>query len=133
MPGVAKASYEEVFTQSDVLTLHCPLTDDTKHLIRAQTIARMKPSAFLINTARGPLVQEQDLAHALNSGHLAGAGLDVLSTEPPLADNPLFTAKNCIITPHIAWASKEARARLIETATENVRAFLDGRPVNRVA
>jgi glycerate dehydrogenase len=132
LAGVEKASQEEVFAQSDVLSLHCPLTDDTKHLIRAETIAQMKPTAFLINTARGPLVNEQDLADALNGGRLAGAGLDVLSTEPPPEGNPLFTAKNCLITPHIAWASKEARARLIEIATENVRAFQRGTPVNQV-
>jgi glycerate dehydrogenase len=132
LTGVEKASLEEVLAQSDVLSLHCPLTDDTKHLIRAETIAQMKPTAFLINTARGPLVNEQDLADALNGGRLAGAGLDVLSTEPPPEGNPLFTAKNCLITPHIAWASKEARARLIEIATENVRAFQRGTPVNQV-
>jgi glycerate dehydrogenase len=133
LPGVEPATQEEVFAQSDVLSLHCPLTDETKHLIRSETIAKMKPSAFLINTARGPLVQEQDLADALNNGRLAGAGLDVLSTEPPKAGNPLFTAKNCLITPHIAWASKEARARLIEVATGNVKAFLGAHPQNRVA
>jgi glycerate dehydrogenase len=131
--GVQPASQDEIFAQSDVLSLHCPLTDDTRHLIRKETIAKMKPTAFLINTARGPLVQEQDLADALNSGRLAGAGLDVLSTEPPKDGNPLFTAKNCLITPHIAWASKEARARLIDIATENVAAFQRGEPVNRVA
>jgi glycerate dehydrogenase len=133
LPGVEPATQEQVFAQSDVLSLHCPLTDDTKHLIRSETIAQMKPTAFLINTARGPLVQEQDLADALNNGRLAGAGLDVLWTEPPKAGNPLFTARNCLITPHIAWASKEARARLIEVATENVRAFIGGQPQNRVA
>jgi glycerate dehydrogenase len=133
LPGVEPAIQEQVFAQSDVLSLHCPLTDDTKHLIRSETIATMKPTALLINTARGPLVQEQDLADALNNGRLAGAGLDVLSTEPPKAGNPLFTAKNCLITPHIAWASKEARARLIDIATENVKAFLGGHPKNRVA
>jgi glycerate dehydrogenase len=131
--GVEKASQEEIFAQSDVLTLHCPLTDETKHLIRAETIAKMKPTAFLINTARGPLVHDQDLADALDHGRLAGAGLDVLSLEPPPAGNPLFTAKNCLITPHIAWASKEARGRLIDIAVENVRAFLDGKVVNKVA
>lgn len=133
IPGVVPASQEEVFAQSDVLSLHCPLTDETKHLIRAETIAKMKPSAFLLNTARGPLIHEQDLADALNAGRLAGAGLDVLSTEPPPAGNPLFSAKNCFITPHIAWASIEARARLIAITTANVKAFLDGAPVNRVA
>jgi glycerate dehydrogenase len=133
LPGVEPATQEEIFIQSDVLSLHCPLTDDTKHLIRSETIAKMKPTALLINTARGPLVQEQDLADALNRGRLAGAGLDVLSTEPPKNGNPLFTAKNCLITPHIAWASKEARARLIDVAAENVKAFIAGQPQNRVA
>jgi glycerate dehydrogenase len=130
--GVIPVSQEEVFTQSDVLSLHCPLTEDTKHIINAQNIAKMKRSALLINTARGPLVNEAELAAALNEGRLAGAGLDVLSAEPPPADNPLLTAKNCYITPHIAWASKEARERLISVATENVRAFLDGTPQNVV-
>ncbi|QIF02374.1 D-2-hydroxyacid dehydrogenase [Roseimicrobium sp. ORNL1] len=130
--GVTPASQEEVFAQSDVLSLHCPLTEDTKHIINAQNIAKMKPSALLINTARGPLVNEAELAAALNDGRLAGVGLDVLSAEPPPADNPLLTAKNCYITPHIAWASKEARERLINVATQNVKAFLDGKPQNVV-
>lgn len=132
LAGVECASSESIFTESDVLTLHCPLTDSTKDLINTASIARMKPSAFLINTARGPLVHEAELAKALNAGRLAGAGLDVLSTEPPSADNPLQTAKNCFITPHIAWASKEARARLIATATANVKAFIADRPQNVV-
>lgn len=131
--GVEPAGVEDIFPQSDVLSLHCPLTDATKEIICAANLARMKPTAFLINTARGPLIHEKDLADALNAGRLAGAGLDVLSTEPPDAANPLITAKNCFITPHIAWASKEARARLIEIATGNVQAFLQGQPVNRVA
>lgn len=130
--GVQPVSQEEVFAQSDVLSLHCPLTDSTRHIINADNIAKMKPSAFLINTARGPLVDEPALAAALESGQLAGAGLDVLSAEPPPADNPLLTARNCFITPHIAWASKEARSRLIEIATQNVRAFMDGTPQNVV-
>jgi glycerate dehydrogenase len=133
MPGVEPATQEEVFAQSDVLSLHCPLTDETKHLIRRETIATMKPTALLINTARGPLVQEQDLADALNDGRLAGAGLDVLSVEPPKGGNPLLTANNCLITPHIAWASKEARARMIAIAAENAKSFLGGHPQNRVA
>jgi glycerate dehydrogenase len=130
--GVSPASQEEVFAQSDVLSLHCPLTEETKHIINAQNIAKMKPTALLINTARGPLVNEAELAAALNEGRLAGAGLDVLSAEPPPADNPLLTAKNCYITPHIAWASKESRERLIAVATQNVKAFLDGKPQNVV-
>lgn len=133
LAGVETASMEQVFAESDVLSLHCPLTDETKHLIRAENLAKMKLTAFLINTARGPLVNESDLAEALNTGRVAGAGLDVLSSEPPKADNPLLSAKNCFITPHIAWASKEARARLIETATANVRAFLQGSPRNVVS
>ncbi len=133
LAGVEQATNESIFAESDVLTLHCPLTDSTKDLINAASIARMKSSAFLINTARGPLVHEADLAKALNEERLAGAGLDVLSAEPPAADNPLQTAKNCFITPHIAWASKEARARLIATATQNVEAFIEGRPQNVVS
>ena len=104
----------------------------TQGIINAKSLALMKPSAFLINTSRGPLVVEQDLADALNSGRLAGAALDVLSSEPPAADNPLLRAKNCIVTPHIAWATKEARTRLLEAAVANLRAFLDGHPINVV-
>ena len=123
---------EELLRESDAISLHCPLTPETKELINAARIAQMKPSALLVNTARGPLVNERDLADALNSGRLAGAALDVLSTEPPPPDNPLLRAKNCIITPHIAWATREARARLIHAAAENLRAWQSGRPQNVV-
>ncbi len=133
LPGIRKVHPDEIFERSDVLTLHCPLTEDTRELIDAKSLEEMKRSAFLINTARGPLVNEADLAAALNSGRIAGAGLDVLSSEPPKPDNPLLSAKNCLITPHIAWASKAARGRLIEVAVGNVKAFLDGRPVNVVS
>lgn len=131
--GVEQATSASIFSESDVLSLHCPLTDSTKDLINTASIAKMKPGAFLINTARGPLVHEAELAKALNEDRLAGAGLDVLSTEPPAADNPLQTAKNCFITPHIAWASREARARLIATAAQNVKAFMAGSPENVVS
>jgi glycerate dehydrogenase len=114
------------------VSLHCPLLPQTQGIINAKSLAMMKPSAFLINTSRGPLVIEQDLADALNNGRIAGAAVDVLSTEPPSPDNPLLRAKNCIVTPHIAWASREARTRLLDTAIANVRAFLDGHPVNVV-
>lgn len=133
LPGVGKVRREDLFSRSDVLTLHCPLTEDTRELIDAASLQEMKREAFLINTARGPLVNEAELAGALNSGRIAGAGLDVLSSEPPKPDNPLLSAKNCVITPHIAWASRAARGRLIDTATGNVVAFLDGRPVNVVS
>jgi len=114
------------------VSLHCPLTPDTKHLVNADRLARMKPSAYLINTARGPLVQEADLAEALNNGRIAGAGIDVLSVEPPLPDNPLLTAQNCVITPHIAWATRAARQRLIAISAANIAAFLAGTPQNVV-
>lgn len=130
--GVRAVSIPDVFEQSDVISLHCPLTDDTKHLINSGNLARMKPTALLINTARGPLVDEAALAEALNSGRIAGAALDVLSSEPPPASNPLLSAKNCLVTPHLAWASRESRARLIAAAAANLRAFLDGKPVNVV-
>jgi glycerate dehydrogenase len=123
---------EELFRQSDVVSLHCPLTPQTHKLVNAERLAMMKPSAYLINTSRGPLVDEQALAEALNSGRIAGAGLDVLAAEPPPADNPLLAAKNCCITPHIAWATRAARQRLLDTTAANVRAFLDGRPQNVV-
>jgi glycerate dehydrogenase len=130
VPDVRFVDLKSLFRRSDVLSLHCPLTPETKHLINAERLSWMKPSAFLLNTSRGQLVDENALAAALNSGKLAGAGLDVLSTEPPPATNPLLTAKNCIITPHLAWATKAARSRLMQAAVENVRAFLSGKPQN---
>ena len=126
------AELEQVFRAADVISLHCPLTDATRHLVNPVTLGWMKPSAFLINTSRGPLIDEPALAEALNAGRLAGAGLDVLSAEPPPAGHPLFAAKNCLITPHLAWATHAARTRLLATAVENVRAFLAGRPQNLV-
>ena len=131
--GVTKKSLEEALSMADVLSLHCPLTPDTHHLINERTIAMMKPSAILINTGRGPLVDEEALARALNDGRLYAAGLDVLSAEPPRADNPLLTARNCYITPHIAWATREARERLMDIAVNNLRSFIAGTPVNNVA
>lgn len=130
--GVQPAGTEEIFSQSDAITLHCPLTDATKHLVNERTLGQMKSTAFLINTGRGPLVDEAALAAALNAGRIAGAGLDVLSIEPPPPGNPLFTARNCLITPHIGWASREARVRLIDQVAANLRAFLAGAPVNAV-
>ena len=125
---MGKIPLEQVLRTSDVVSLHCPLTPDTKDLIRAETLAWMKPTALLINTSRGPLVRDQDLADALNQGRLAGAALDVLSVEPPPADNPLLAAQNCLITPHLAWAATTARARLLEVAVANVKSFLAGTP-----
>lgn len=130
--GIEWVQLDELLQRSDVISLHCPLTPATNQLIDAKRIALMKPTAILINTARGGLLNEEDVAHALNEGRLAGAGLDVLTVEPPRPDNHLLHAKNVIITPHIAWATKEARARLMNTAVGNVRAYLDGRPVNVV-
>jgi glycerate dehydrogenase len=130
--GFTFATLEVLLHESDVVSLHCPLFPETQGMINAKTLRSMKPSAFLINTSRGPLIVEQDLADALNEGRLAGAGLDVLSVEPPPATNPLLKAKNCIITPHIAWASKESRARLMDLAVENFAAFVKGRPQNVV-
>jgi glycerate dehydrogenase len=127
------AELSEVLEQSDVVSIHCPLTPETKGLINSESLNRMKRSAFLINTSRGPVVEEQDLADALNNGIIAGAGIDVLSSEPPAKDNPLFNAKNCLITPHIAWATKEARVRLMDVAVSNVAAFIQGNPVNVVS
>lgn len=124
---------DRVLAEADVLTLHCPLTPDNRGMIGAEALRRMKRSAFLINTARGPLVVDGELAAALNEGVIAGAALDVLSTEPPAADNPLLTAKNCIVTPHIAWSTREARARLMQIAAENLRAFSEARPQNVVS
>lgn len=122
----------EVFRTSDVLSLHCPLTPQTRALVNAERLSLMKPSALLLNTSRGPLIDEAALAEALNSGKIAGAGLDVLSIEPPPATNPLLTARNCVITPHNAWAARAARERLLKIAAANIRAFLAGNPVNVV-
>lgn len=121
-----------LLTEADVISLHCPLTPETEGLINTESIAYMKREAILINTSRGGLVVERDLAAALNEGRIAGAGLDVLSSEPPQADNPLLSAKNCVITPHIAWATKEARSRCMDIAVKNVAAFLSGEPINVV-
>ena len=123
---------DEVFARSDFLSLNCPLTPNTEKVVNAENLKKMKPWAIVINTGRGPLVDEQALADALNNGTIAGAGLDVLSTEPPVRDNPLLTANNCVITPHIAWASREARARLIAIAADNLSSFLSGIPQNVV-
>lgn len=131
--GITPAPLDDVLAPADVVSLHCPLTPSTRHLINAASIAKMKPSAILINTGRGPLVDEQAVADALNGGRLAAFGADVLSQEPPRGDNPLLSARNCFLTPHIAWATIEARTRLMSTATENVRQFIAGEPVaNRV-
>ena len=122
-----------VFRESDVISLHCPLTPETEKLVDESRLAVMKPTAYLINTARGGVVHEHDLADALNSEQIAGAGLDVLSAEPPPVTNPLLTAKNCLITPHIAWASRAARQRLIEATSENIQSFLNETPQNVVS
>jgi glycerate dehydrogenase len=130
--GGTYTDLDTLFRESDVVSLHCPLTPETKEMVNAPRLRQMKPTAFLINTARGGLVNEADLAAALNAGTIAGAGLDVLSVEPPAATNPLLTAKNCIITPHIAWATRNARRRLLDVTAANVRAFLAGTPQNCV-
>ncbi|SFB44712.1 glycerate dehydrogenase [Cohnella sp. OV330] len=130
--GFEWASLPELLESSDVVSLHCPLTPETEELINRDSLARMKRSAFLINTARGRLIAEQDLADCLNAGGIAGAGLDVLSAEPPPADHPLLSAANCIITPHQAWATREARERLMATAVGNLEAYLAGQSANRV-
>ncbi len=131
--GVRKAeNLDQLLSESDVLSLHCPLTDSTKHLINASTLAKMKPSAILINTGRGPLVDETALAEALNTGAIRGAGVDVLSCEPPTFDNPLLYARNCYTTPHLGWATVEARQRLMDIAVANVANFIEGTPTNVV-
>lgn len=127
------AELDALFKNADVVSLHCPLTDETRGLVNAERLNLMKPTAFLINTARGAVVDEAALAEALNSGRIAGAGLDVLVHEPPKKDDPLLTAQNCIVTPHIAWASRDARARLIKTVAENLKEFRNGTPQNVVS
>ena len=131
--GIQKMELEELFKTSDVVSLHCPLTPTTKEMVNAARLRTMKPTAILINTGRGPLVNEQDLADALNEGIIAGAGVDVLSVEPPTSDNPLLNARNCFITPHIAWATKEARTRLMQIAVANLNGYLTGKIINNVA
>jgi len=131
-PGFRWCGVDELLAEADIVSLHCPLLPQTRGIINAASLAKMKPSAVLINTSRGPLVVDQDLADALNGGRLAGAAVDVLSVEPPPPDNPLLSARNCIVTPHIAWATKEARTRLLDTAVANLQAFLQGHPVNVV-
>jgi len=130
--GIRFVGLDRLLAESDVVSLHCPLTPETEGLLSAERLARMKPSALLINTGRGPLLDEPALADALNAGRLAGAGLDVLAVEPPPPDHPLLTARNCFITPHYAWATRAARERLMTTVVENVQAFLAGRPQNVV-
>lgn len=123
---------EELLKNSDVISLHCPLTPETTGLVNAEFLSKMKKSAYLINTSRGPVVNEADLAEALNKGVIAGAGVDVLSCEPPKADNPLLKSEKCFITPHIAWASLEARTRLMNIFKSNVEGFLNGNEINVV-
>ena len=130
--GIEKLSLDTLFTTSDVVSLHCPLTPSTQHLVNAERLALMKPTAILINTARGPIVDEQALANALNSGALHAAGIDVLCEEPPLKGSPLLTVRNCFVTPHIAWATLEARTRLLQICEANLRAFVEGHPQNVV-
>ncbi len=131
-PQVAFVDLATLLSVSDVVSLHCPLTSENRELMNKERFAAMKKGSYLINTSRGPLVCEQDLADALNSGHLAGAGLDVVSTEPIRADNVLLHAKNCYITPHISWATFDARNRLMRLAVENLRAYIQGSPINVV-
>lgn len=128
--GITAVSKDELLANSDVISLHCPLTPDTRNIINNESIALMKPTAIIINTGRGPLINEQDLANALNEHRIYAAGVDVLSSEPPKADNPLLSATNCFITPHIAWATLEARGRLMQIAIGNIKAFLAGTPTN---
>ncbi len=131
--GIQKTTFEGLLATSDIITLHCPLSASTKEMINKDTIRKMKKGAILINTGRGPLVNENDVAEALNEGYLGGYGADVMCQEPPLKDNPIFTAPNSYITPHIAWATYEARVRLMNIVASNIKAFLDGMPVNVVS
>jgi glycerate dehydrogenase len=126
------STIEEIFAESDVVSLHCPQTADNEGMVNRTLLRKMKSTAFFINAARGGLIVEQDLAHALNEGWIAGAALDVFSVEPPDRDNPLLTAQNCLITPHIAWATVEARRRLMAVTAQNVAAYANGKPINVV-
>lgn len=129
-PGVTAVETDQIFAESDFVSLHCPLTDETRHLVGDRTIALMKQTAYLINTGRGPLVDEKALAAALHAGRIAGAGLDVLSAEPPVEGSSLIGAPNCLVTPHIGWATREARARLIDQVARNLSAWMKGEPIN---
>lgn len=132
-PEIKKMELDQLFSECDVISLHCLLTDKTRELVNAARLKLMKPTAILINTGRGQLVNEQDLADALNNGQIYAAGLDVLSQEPPKADNPLLTARNCYITPHIAWASAAARERLMGILLDNLKGYMEGKVINNVA
>lgn len=132
LPNFHWAKLSELMRESDVVSLHCPLTPETEGMINSENLSMMKRSAFIINTSRGKLVNNSDLAQALNDGVIAGAGIDVLDVEPPVDTNPLLKAKNCIVTPHISWATKEARSRLLDMAVDNIKAFLAGNPKNVV-
>lgn len=131
--GIIKMDLNELFTTCDVISLHCPLTPSTQEMVNAERLKLMKPNSILINTGRGPLINEQDLANALNESKILAAGLDVLSTEPPTSTNPLLSARNCFITPHIAWATKEARIRLMQIAVSNLKGYINGHIINNVA
>lgn len=131
--GIRYVDLDTVFTGSDVVSLHCPLTPETEGMVNSDRLRRMKDTAILINTSRGPVVDEPALADALNTGQIAGAAVDVLSVEPPSVDNPLLEARNCIITPHIAWATLAARKRLMDTVVRNVRAWMKGKPENVIS
>lgn len=132
-PEIKKMELDQLFSECDIISLHCLLTDKTRELVNAARLKLMKPTAILINTGRGQLVNEQDLADALNNGQIYAAGLDVLSQEPPKADNPLLTARNCYITPHIAWASAAARDRLMGILLDNLKGYIEGKVINNVA
>ncbi len=132
-PEIKKMELDQLFSECDIISLHCLLTDKTRELVNAARLKLMKPTAILINTGRGQLVNEQDLADALNNGQIYAAGLDVLSQEPPKADNPLLTARNCYITPHIAWASAAARERLMGILLDNLKGYIEGKVINNVA
>lgn len=129
-PEIRKADLEHLFHECDIISLHCPLTDSTRNMVNSQRLALMKHTGIIINTGRGPLINEQDLANALNTGQIYAAGLDVLSEEPPRPDNPLLTARNCFITPHVAWANFESRQRLLHIAASNIKAYIEGKPMN---
>ncbi len=132
-PEIKKMELDQLFSECDIISLHCLLTDKTRELVNAARLKLMKPTAILINTGRGQLVNEQELADALNNGQIYAAGLDVLSQEPPKADNPLLTARNCYITPHIAWASAAARERLMGILLDNLKGYIEGKVINNVA